>query len=37
VSIPVAVMAGFYDKKHIKDASEPSCCGTAAPATKEAK
>ncbi len=43
VSIPVAVMAGFYDKKHISAASEPSCCGAApapkpaAPAAKEAK
>ncbi len=39
VSIPVAVMAGFYDKKHIAEASEPSCCGTEAPtsAAKEAK
>ncbi len=35
VSIPVAVLAGFYDKKHIAAASEPSCC--AAPATKGAK
>ena len=36
VSIPVAVMTGLYDKKHIRAASEPSCC--AAPtATKEAK
>jgi succinate dehydrogenase / fumarate reductase cytochrome b subunit len=35
ISIPVAVMAGFYDKKHIANASEPSCC--AAPATKGAK
>ncbi len=35
VSIPVAVMAGFYDKKHIGNTEEPSCC--AAPATKGAK
>jgi succinate dehydrogenase / fumarate reductase cytochrome b subunit len=37
VSIPVAVMAGLYDKKHIANAGEPSCCGTAAPEAKEAK
>ncbi len=43
VSIPVAVMAGFYEKKHISAASEPSCCAEtpapkpAAPAAKEAK
>ena len=35
VSIPVAVMAGLYDKKHISAASEPSCC--AAPETKGAE
>ena len=37
VSIPVAVMAGLYDKKYIASASEPSCCEPAAPAAKEAK
>jgi succinate dehydrogenase / fumarate reductase cytochrome b subunit len=37
VSIPVAVMAGLYDKKYIAAASEPSCCEPAAPAAKEAK
>jgi succinate dehydrogenase / fumarate reductase cytochrome b subunit len=37
VSIPIAVMAGLYDKKHIANAGEPSCCGAAAPAGKEAK
>ena len=35
VSIPVAVMAGFYDRKHIGKTDEPSCC--AAPVTKGAK
>ena len=37
VSIPVAVMAGLYDKKHIARASAPSCCEDATPAAKEAK
>ena len=36
VSIPIAVMAGLYDKKHISAASEPSCCAAPA-AVKEAK
>ncbi len=35
VSIPVAVLTGFYDKKHIGNAETPSCCE--APATKGAK
>lgn len=29
VSIPVAVMAGLYDKKHISATSEPPCCAEA--------
>ena len=36
ISIPVAVMAGLYDKKHIEAAGGLSCCETPA-TTKEAK
>ena len=36
VSIPIAVMAGLYDKKHISAAGEPSCCAAPA-AVKEGK
>lgn len=35
VSIPIAVLTGFYDKKHISAAAEPSCCAT--PEVKGAK